>query len=172
MAARLSRCHCVFFLFRLTGAASVRADGYHVRVTMKSKKPSRRDILSCSSEIGPDDGVDPRTFFRKPSNWKTNRKALQLCGQIARTLSRVLAWESADELLRSLTVESVEPAPDSTRVLVTVSSSASAATQDAAQLLERLRRATGKLRTEVAASIHRKRVPELIFRVLGREVTI
>ena len=87
---------------------------------MKSKKPSRRQMLANCSEIRPDDGVDPRTFFRKSGRKATNRKALQMCGEIAQTLNWVLAWESGDELLQTLTVESVEPAPDSTRVLVTV----------------------------------------------------
>jgi ribosome-binding factor A len=135
---------------------------------MKPKKPSHRQILSSSNEIGPDDGVDPRTFFRQPSRKGTNRKALQLCGQIARTLGWVLAWESGDDRLRGLTVVAVEPAPDSTRVLVTVCPQATCEAADPGQVLERLYRYAGKLRTEVAAAIHRKRVPELVFRVSGR----
>ena len=87
---------------------------------MKSRKPSRRQILSSCHEIGPDDGVDPRTFFRDPARPKTNRKALQLCGQVARTLQAVLAGETGDDLLRELQVESVVPAPTSARLLVTL----------------------------------------------------
>jgi ribosome-binding factor A len=135
---------------------------------MKPKKLfHRRGNLPCD-EIEPDDGVDPRTFFRKPSRKRTNRKALQLCGQIAQTLSSLLAWESGDELLRSLSVEAAEPAPDSTRVLVTVSVPANVGDVNRGRVLEHLHRATGMLRTEVAAAIHRKRVPELIFHVVRR----
>jgi ribosome-binding factor A len=154
---------------------------------MKFRKPLRKQILSSCDEIRPDDGVDPRTFFRNPSQKRSNRKALQLCHQIAQTLDQVLGWETGDELLRALTVLSVEPAPDSTRVLVTVcahpvatSGLACQATGEAAcgfdlggpdtnQILEHLSRAAGRLRTEVAQTIHRKRVPELVFRVVGRE---
>jgi ribosome-binding factor A len=136
---------------------------------MKFKKPSQRQIRSACHEIGPDDGVDPRTQFPRPGRRRSSRKALQLRGQIARTLSVVLAYESGDDLLRNLTVTAVEPAPNSTRVLVTVCLEAPAAAVDLGEILERLQRASGKLRTEVAAAIHRKRVPELVFRVLRRK---
>jgi ribosome-binding factor A len=89
-----------------------------------------------------------------------------MCGQIARTLSMVLSWESGDELLSELMVEAVEPAPDSTRVLVTVSVQAGNATFS--DVSQRLHRASGRLRAEIATAIHRKRVPELAFRVVGR----
>ena len=124
---------------------------------MKSIKPSQRQLQSLCSEIRPDDGVDPRTFFRKSSGRKTtNRKALQLCGAIARTLSQVLAGESRDDLLRTALLQSVEPAPDSTRVLVTVVMQAPQDGVNAGQLSERLNHSRGRLRAEVAASIHRK----------------
>jgi ribosome-binding factor A len=134
---------------------------------MKSKKPSRRDFLSSCHEIGPDDGADPKTFFQKGSRRRTNRKTLQLCGEIARTLRQILAWESGDELLRGLTVTAVEPAPDSTRVLVTVTHEAAGETADAHLIVERLRSRRGWLRSEIAAVIHRKQVPDLVFRVLA-----
>jgi ribosome-binding factor A len=132
---------------------------------MKAKKPSHRQILSFSSDVGPEDGLDPRQAARKPLRRGLNRKALQLSGQIARVLSSVLAWESGDELLQGLTVESVEPAPDSTRMLVTVAVLPSAATANPDTILACLYRSAGKFRAEIAAEIHRKRVPELIFRV-------
>lgn len=135
---------------------------------MKARKPSQKQILSSTDNIGPDDGVDPRNFIHKPLRARVNRKGLQLCTQIERTLSSVLMWESGDELLQCLTVESVEPAPDSSRVLVTVSVQASAPATDTNAILACLHRASGKLRGEVAAAIHRKRVPELIFCVTAR----
>lgn len=149
----------------------LRAVPLHVRETMKSRKPSHRDILSSCSEIRPDDGIDPRTFFGKSERKKSNHKNLQMCGEIARTLSLVLAWESGDDLLQALIVESVQPAPDSSRVLVTVRVQPRAEVVDIGQVQERLHQCRGRFRTEVAAAIHRKRVPELVFRVLsGGEV--
>src|SRR5260370_16542700 len=87
---------------------------------MKFKKPSRKQLQVFGEEIDADDGADPRTFFSKSSRKKSNRKALQLCGEVARTLNQVLAWESGEALLRDLIVESVVPAPDSSHLLVTV----------------------------------------------------
>jgi ribosome-binding factor A len=134
---------------------------------MKRKKPSRQDLLSSCSEIGPDDGVDPRTYFRKATDKKNlNRKALQLCGEVARALSHAIAWELGDDLLGTLRVETVVPAPDSTRLLVTVSMPSG---PDPALIRERLRLCTGRLRAEVAAAIHRRRVPDLTFHLQERK---
>jgi ribosome-binding factor A len=140
---------------------------FYVREIMKSK-PSRRQMLSLCSEIRPDDGVDPRTFFRKPSGRKTaNRKTLQLCGVIAKTLSQILAWESSDGMLRACLVEAVEPAPDSTCVRVRIAVRADECI-DSSALRERLERSRGRLRREVGSAIHRKRVPELVFEIVVR----
>jgi ribosome-binding factor A len=146
----------------------MRAASITVREKMKAEKPSREEILSSCDAVGQDDGVDPRMIVRQSTRKKTNRKALQLCGQIARTLSCVLAYESGDDLLRNLLVESVVPAPDSTRVLVTVSLQGPPVGAAASDVLECLARACGKLRTDVAAAIHRKRVPELVFHLAGQ----
>ena len=48
-----------------------------------------------------------------------DRKALQLCHQVAETLEEVLA-ECGDGLLQALRVLDVEPAPDASRLLVTL----------------------------------------------------
>ncbi len=135
---------------------------------MTFKRPSRRHLQASCDTPGPEDGLDPRTFFRDGGRRRVNRKALQLCGQIAQTLSVVLAYETADDLLRCLVVESVEPAPDSGRVLVTVSLPPGAPDAPPADVYERLGRVAGWLRTQVAAAIHRKRVPQIAFRVVGR----
>ena len=67
--------------------------------------------------MGPDDGVDPRFDEISRRGRVVNRKALQLCRQVARTLTGVLAGECGDERLRDLLVESVQAAPDSTLAL-------------------------------------------------------
>jgi ribosome-binding factor A len=129
------------------------------------KKPSREELLSSCDQVSSEDGTDPRFFLRKPSRGVRNRKALQLCEQIGRTLSMVLAGECGDEVLRDLTVESVVPAPNSLHLLVTLTWPPSAHQADASEILEHVHRAGGKLRTEIAAAIHRKHVPELVFRI-------
>ena len=126
---------------------------------MNSKKPSAEELLRACAEVGPDDGLDPRDFLRAPKPRVPNRKALQLCGQVARALDGVLRT-CGDDVLRDLTVASVVPAPNAGRLLVTVSGPV-----EAGRALEHLRRAAGLLRSEVAAAVHRRRAPELTFRV-------
>jgi ribosome-binding factor A len=130
---------------------------------MAFRRISRQSILSASSEIGPGDGQDPR-FDRPEEPGKVhNRKALQLCGQIAETLSLVLA-DSADDVLQNLLVQSVVPWPTSARVLVTVYSP-DMESLDETRINVHLEAARTRLRGEVAAATHRRKVPELLFRI-------
>jgi ribosome-binding factor A len=103
---------------------------------------------------------------------KESRKAKQLCRQVAQTLDLVLSGDCRDELLQSLHVISVVPAPNSSRLLVTVSADLPVEEFDRQEILESLERQTGRLRAEVAASISRKRVPSLVFHVIGPETQI
>src|SRR4051812_24793608 len=96
------------------------------------------------------------------------RKALQLCSQVAQTLHGALQGECGDDCLRDLLVEAVEPFPNAGRLLVTVSLSPAAAAVPLAEILEHLERARGLLRSEVAAAVCRRKVPELVFRVRPR----
>src|SRR5579885_1257312 len=138
-----------------------------VRVLMQRKKPMPDELLSFCAQIGPEDGSDPRDFFRRPEGPVKNRKALQLCGQVAKTLNLALG-ACRDDLLRSLLVASVEPAPTSARLLVTVGPAVPSEPLDAAEALRRLRHAAGRLRSEVSAAVHRRKAPELLFRVVGQ----
>jgi ribosome-binding factor A len=132
---------------------------------MKRKQPSRKDLLSSCENVGPEDGLDPKIYFRTSSFKATNRKAVQLCSEVARILGHALAWEMGDDFLSRLDVASVVPAPDSTRLLVTVTPGAASAELSREATLDRLQRAKGKLRALVAEAIHRRRVPDLAFRV-------
>ncbi len=89
-----------------------------------------------------------------------DRKSLQLCRQIERTLHQALG-DAADDTLRDLSVESVLPAPTARRLLVIVSPLAGGITQDEA--IQRLQQASGYLRSCVASAINRRRTPELEF---------
>ena len=134
---------------------------------MKRKKPSIRKMLLSCDELGPEDGLDPRYEKREQPSRVTNRKALQLCGQVAQTLQAVLTGECGDDLLRELQVESVVPAPNSSRLLVTLTLAVSRSAATVKEVLARLQQAQGQLRAEVAAAINRRRVPELTYRLIG-----
>lgn len=113
-----------------------------------------------------EEDADPSLFFgsRHPKR-KTDRKARQLCGQVADTLSYVLGGECDDDVLRNLLVVAVDPAPDSSQLAVTVRQDPPLGAVSPAEVLARLTAASGKLRAAVAAAITRKRAPKLLFRV-------
>jgi ribosome-binding factor A len=124
----------------------------------------RRQAL-CS-ELGPEDGIDPRDLLRETSRKKGGRKTLQLCGQVAEALNYAFAAICNDDVLRELGVLAVQPAPDESRLRVTVGPTLPGPC-DPIQVLAHVQQALGKLRSEVAAAIHRKKVPELAFCVIG-----
>jgi ribosome-binding factor A len=120
-------------------------------------------MLDSCAEVRDDDGVDPKMFFRKPgSGRKLHRKTLQLCAQVADALNGLLV-DCGDELLQALVVSSVEPAPDASRLLVTVGSTVPAPEADHATVLAALAAANGRLRAGVAEAVTRKRAPQLVF---------
>jgi ribosome-binding factor A len=136
---------------------------------MSRQRPSTRDLLASTDEVSPEDGGDPVKFFDR-RKWNDSpatpgRKARQLCGQVKDALPGILA-RMADPVVRDVTVVSVEPAPHAGRLMVTVAVPAPADATDRAVTADRLGKATGRLRHEVAAVICRRKVPELAFRVL------
>jgi ribosome-binding factor A len=134
------------------------------------RKPSKQQIELVCAEIGPEDGIDPRYVRRESSHRHRGRKTLQLCKQVERALCLALAGEFDDPALRDLQVLSVEPAPDSARLLVTISLSPSADPIHPAEVVAHLSRASGKLRCEIAEAIHRKKTPELAFCVIASDI--
>lgn len=84
----------------------------------------------------------------------------QLCRQVADAVAWFLA-EIDDPRLAALTVAGAMPAPDATRVLVVLAGNDVDPTEAQHALAEHAE----DLREEVAAEIHRKRVPSLAFRI-------
>ena len=134
---------------------------------MKPKKSSPKPMPGLASEPGPEDGIDPRDLLRQAGRKKGGRKTQQLCGQIAEALNYAFAGVCNDDVLRDLGVVAVQPAPDESRLLVTVAPTLPGPC-DPAQVLAHLHQAMGKLRYEMAAAIHRKKVPDVTFHVAAR----
>lgn len=124
-----------------------------------ASRPSRKDIRLLCDSVGPEDGIDPR-YLRRPSDRAPRRKTLQLCGQAREALVAALAC-CADEALRDLEVVAVSPAGGG-RLLVTLRPGGGAPSA----VQEHLARARGLLRSDVAAAVHRRKAPDLVFRVL------
>ena len=133
---------------------------------MKSKKRLIQSD-SLAAELHSDDGQDPKEFFRKSKeSRKAGRKAMQLCSQVADTLNLVLSGECGSEILQNLLVAKVAPAPDASQLLVVVTPAPGSRTVPADEVLAEVQAASGRLRTEVAAAISRKRASRLVFQFL------
>jgi ribosome-binding factor A len=137
-----------------------------------SRRQTDRDEPRCAAESGPDDGADPKAFHdrrgrnrRAGCRSRAGRKARQLCEQIRDALHAIFSG-LADEVLRDLTVVSVEPAPHTGRLMVTVAVPVPADATDRAAARGHLGRAAGLIRSEAAAAICRRNTPELTFRVV------
>ena len=100
------------------------------------------------------------TFDRFSSGRQAERKARQFCRQVQRALNLALADRHSDDGLSDLFVEDVSPAPDCGQLLVHV---VVPAQRPVAEALAALRQDAPRLRSEVAATITRKRAPELSF---------
>jgi ribosome-binding factor A len=139
---------------------------------MKSREEVLRELArqtkKLCGELGSDDGVDPRFEKHGARRKKDHRKTRQLCQQVREALELTLA-SAQDETLLSLIVLAVEPAPDSSHLLVLVGPSPIGEPVSEPEALAALGRAAGILRSEVTAAIHRRRTPELTYRYLPFE---
>ena len=138
---------------------------------MTRKKPTTDRLAVYRAAPDFDDGADPREFFKKPGNGdRSGRKSHQLCAQVADTLTQIFGGECGDEVLQSLTVLDVTPAPDASQLLVQVRPLSAQVQPMPGDVSTALDRAAGWLRTEVAGAISRKRAPRLVFRYVPAAV--
>ena len=115
------------------------------------------------------DGTDPDFFFGDSRRKQGRRKDFQLCGQVQRAIADALG-ELGDEVLGSLWVARVEPAPTASQFMVWVAMGDDVRHGLRADaILARIARVEGFLRAEVAAATRRKQVPTLPYAVWTEE---
>lgn len=130
--------------------------------------PSKRRRQERRRGRGSDDLPLESLYFDEPPTtspdvvWQPDTKSLQLCRQVQLRLDLALA-ELDDPVLEGLWVHAVLPEPRGVvlRVLVVAADDG-----DPDRVTCALERARGRLRRDVAAAIHRKRTPQLVFQVL------
>lgn len=136
-------------------------------------RSTREQMLAHCGAIHEDDGVDPRFEARQRAGNSRRgcrgRKTRQLCQQIGQTLDQLFAEGLDGFELSDLRVVSVRAAADNSRMLVTVVADDLDQPFRRDLLASRLQRLSGRLRTEVAQAITRRRAPVLTFVVLGHE---
>jgi len=145
---------------------------------MRNHTFSSEQIQVSPAEAGDEDGRVPtlpsgrkqraRRARRAESHvQRADRKAWQLCRQVAVTLDEVLA-ECGDGVLRGLHVVSVTPFPDASRLRVTLTSidDRPGGVIGAGSVLNHLEHATGHLRCEIASAVTRKRAPVLVYQLV------
>jgi ribosome-binding factor A len=121
------------------------------------RRPSRR---------APAQSETVHEFFDSNPNKRRDHKTAQLCRQVYKALSMALE-ECGDDVLRSLLVHHVDPAPSAGRMLVRVGFSPASDPLPVAEVMNRLAQVNGFLRHQVAAAITRKRAPELMFLLIA-----
>jgi ribosome-binding factor A len=133
---------------------------------MALDKRTREAMRAYCDEIHADDGIDPKEFFkRQRKRGKANHHGDQLCRQVAETMDLVLSGDTHDELLQSLHVVSVVPAPDSSRLLVALHSDLPPELFEQSEIESRLAEHAGRLRCAIASAITRRKTPNLTFQV-------
>lgn len=105
---------------------------------------------------------DPRRFFGGADGRREDdRKLKQLCRQAERAAAAALA-DCADEALAGAFVCDAAPAPDARRLAITVEVRPA---DDVDAVHAALGRVASRVRAHIAAAVHRKRAPEIAFRV-------
>ena len=94
---------------------------------------------------------------------RPGRKTLQLCAQVRHAVEYALSGEVDDDVLRMLHVARGDPAPDASRMIVTVVPLIADDNIDPAQILTHLHLHAGAIRSAVASAINRKKVPDLLY---------
>lgn len=135
---------------------------------MPSRKRSKNDSRALCAHLYPDDGVNPREDKRRDAKTiePTQRKLRQLCKQAAHALHLALGGLPEADVLAGTTVREVTPAPNAGRLRAILVVPSATRRDDVEAVVQRH---IGRLRTEVAVTITRRRAPELVFTVLVEE---
>ncbi|MFN7627823.1 MAG: hypothetical protein ACK5PZ_13410 [Pirellula sp.] len=134
---------------------------------MKHRKTTIKHNAELSGSLQSGDGEDPRYDVRSSfsSSNKFDRKAAQLCSQIRRALEFIIPEVLQDSDWDAVVLD-VRPAPNTGHLLVLLQAIEDLDGDRCQQLEAAVFRRVGQIRTAVAGSIQRRKVPTLTFRVV------
>lgn len=140
---------------------------------MKPKQSLKDHWRDLCANLGEDDGVSPDELKKQEARQKpergSDRSTRRLCAHVMRTVHLSLLADCHDDQLHELEVRSVEPYPDTKRLLIKLTTHQSAEDLNATQ--QKVQAVSHLLRHAVARSMSRKRTPLLFFVVLPNEGT-
>ena len=110
--------------------------------------------------------ADEARFFFDLESVRPDHRVRSLCRQALEAVSLALADADLDERLEGSWVVSVDPGPGPERLLVSIALPSGSSGTKAEGALQALVEKRPWLRSELAQAIHRKRVPDLAFRVV------
>jgi ribosome-binding factor A len=133
---------------------------------MKQSKNWLKEARSLCAEPGPEDGIDPRIIARAMNRKPRGHKSEQLSKQALHTLSMVFAGELTDPVFGELEILDVTTSDDGQFLTVTFSVSDPELLPAESLILEKCNSIEGYLRSTIARSVQRKRIPALKFKIV------
>ncbi|HKJ50560.1 MAG TPA: hypothetical protein VKB27_03610 [Gammaproteobacteria bacterium] len=133
---------------------------------MKLSKEWFNEARQLCADIGPEDGIDPRLAARAVGRKTKNHKGRQLGKEARHVLSMIFAGELSDPIFRDLVVIGVTPTDDGQFLIVSLALIDDSIETSEARILEKCCAVNGYLRSAIAWSVNRKRVPMLKFELL------
>lgn len=133
----------------------------------RRKRFPKSQLRSLAGKVEQPSSEDIDSLVHQVTEPKIDRKALQLCRQIQRELSLILSGELDDDRVRDLLVMSVSPFPHTNLLLVTLQAGQVCSHEELLALDSVLTQHKPLIRSEIAAAIHRRKTPDLCFRVIN-----
>ncbi|MDC0311795.1 hypothetical protein OAM04_01080 [bacterium] len=134
--------------------------------------PNENEMLEHCDELFVDDGISPQELEKrkqsaigKQSRGKPNHHSRQLCNQIYHAIDEVITCDCGDPVLDDLRAVWVRPVCKSSTLEVMLTTPETDVNQ-IDKMHEALKNVSEILRSAVAGSITRKRVPQLTFRIV------
>lgn len=130
---------------------------------MNKTKNWLKQANKLCAEIGPEDGIDPRIITRAMDRKSNNRKARQLGKEARQTLTMIFSGELSDPVFQDIEVIDVSASDDGQFLNVTLTQVNTSDQLDEQVVLEKCKAVQGFLRSAIAETVKRKRVPSLKF---------
>ncbi len=130
------------------------------------KNSRLKEARNLCAEFSPEDGIDPHIIARAMDRKPRDRKSKQLSKEAMHTLSMVFAGELNDPVFEDITVLDVTSSEDGQFLIVTLSVSDPDLITNENLILQKCQLVQGYLRSTIARSVQRKRVPALKFKLV------